>query len=63
MKYIEKSTKKMYTFVEINSLGYYVLERDVDISVNDGKITKEGIGIPLEVLQSDFELVEEKDNE
>ena len=62
-QYRKKNTDKIYNFITQDSQGYYVLERDINIPIEGATITKERIGVRLEALQSDFEPVEEKDNE
>lgn len=62
-QYRKKNTDKIYNFIKQDFQGYYVLERNVNIRLEGVTITEERIGVPLEVLESDFELLEEKDNE
>lgn len=55
MKYVDKITQKEYMFVKKDEQGRYILEREMNESAKNGKIVKEEICIPEDVLNDTFE--------
>lgn len=58
MTYIEKSTNNEYEFIKKDSDGKYLLERELNKIIKNGRIIKEKIYIPEDILNEYYELKE-----